>query len=978
MQIISLCLCSTICFFSTEGNLWKFATQFQYLNSKIWLSYIDSTIKHIISETNIFFSNTTGDSTNSLIHFTTRFYLKNMECVETHRQKMLLCTQETNIHDTCGRVCGHMPKNTFPLVSYVDSNGAQATILGSAYTILLLQQKWRFKLFISLGLNISVLQINLIQNCPFEALLVSNSQVNKDINTFCGRRPQEEIFCPFHSIDVILYTDQWTEHHQHEVVFQYQVYDRHFVRNTIQNNFDTLRPALFLHKTFTLSTSYELSFFHVKVSKLNLVLVFISNQLLDMFLLQGVVISTDYNVVKACGINHTIITDSFQCLLVVQHPVQKNSFSTEVNFTSVEQSNASNMYLPTSNSHLTLADVHENGTVKPLFFIWTQAQKFLKITIDILIYDGPTSSGCLYGGFSLFHIENEMSENYVECVTLCKYNSSLNYLSVKQASFILASSTGYIVLYSYKGISSLKVKVIVSVSKCQGIFLDPCQKPEENSFYSAKVKVWLAHSAIQIVQIHMKHCSVLQIRSNLNWGNKHELAFCSYYLSVTSKIVSERFHLDFSANFAEDISLFHHHVGSLGSEEICPHSSFDSFVNNWHLSNQLKHTIGDELTIDTSYGDSIDSCKLLETNEDAMKHFHFCLAFKIEGAQKFGNTWFLENGSHGGARITVGHINGSVYFQASVTKYNTIPFARVTDMIFVQLKRSSDSHVAVKVYRTKCENKFICLQYKHLHFANSISMKCQPNTTSLMEDKSIQLLHSSDDHFLTLKLISASMLDLTKQCTFCLTYSSKLPKEICCDKCCGVLTLYPLLKLANTSFGLGLAHTCWDKGKYCLLYNEPVINVTTKLSSKSLFISPEMSLFPSFKRFIEHWPALSKQEQFVFDIENSSERSYCSSLMDSLVFKWQPYKSKDTKLLSNPSFILILPHTQILSWENTNTECIKMGKILPQITCIEDATSLVDFVMKGTVDTFYPLGVFISSRRCPCRSLKVSHSALPD
>ncbi len=962
---VLLCICCTTCFHNAQGYFWLFSAQLQHLNPKVWFSYISSTVETLISDSSIFLNQTSGESPISLVQFKKQLHFKNIQNVQDHRLRMSSCSHKVDIHDTCGRVCGHMSKNTFQVMAYGDVHGAYVKAMTSSHYVMpILKQIWRFELFRFLGLNISVLQINLTQNCPFEALVISQKEADNKFITLCGRRPKEELFCAFHSILVVLNTIQFTKDNQQKIVFQYQVYDRHFFQNTIINNFFSPRPTSFLHKTFTFATTTKLGVFHIRVLKLSLVLALVSHQS-DIYLLHGAVISPDFYVLKA-GMNHTVTARSFQCLLLVQDFVPRKGPETGIRYGPVQQQNSSETFLPANLSNLTFTSSPEDRAGNTIFYMWTLNNFFLKVSIDVLIYDGPTSTGCLYGGFSLFHIESKTSEQYVECVILCNYDSSVNYPTSKQISFVLASSNGYVVPYSYKGVSSLYCQVTASVSSCQGILLDPCQRHKDNSFHSAIVKVWFSYKTFQIVQIHVKHCSIVQIKSNVNWGNQFQLAYCILPLSITYDIVSGTFQWNVSATFPKDIPFFQL---NLQPKDWCYHSSFGSYADKIHLG------MGDQLLVGTAYGDKIHSCKLSETNSDTMKFFHHCSAFKLGGAQRFGPLWFLTNGSHGGATLNVGHINGSVDFQVSIKKYSTISYARFTDMVYMKLKTSSDSYIVLNIHRSTCTNKFMCSQFKLLHISSSVSTKCQQKTkASLKLDKSIQLPHSSDDHFLTLGLTGASVLDLKKECTFFLTYSSKLPKEVCCDECCrGIIKKSTILKFINVSF-IPHTHNCWGEREYCRFYYRPVVKVTTKLSLKSFGIAPELSLFPSLKRFITD----SLKEQFVLDVVSLNGRNHCHTLLNSLVFKWQlySYKSEDTKPLTFPLLKLIHPQSHLFSWDGANTECLELGKTLPQIPGFEYAAYLVKFVMKGTVDTFYPIGVFISSRRSSCRSLKVSHSAL--
>lgn len=167
------------------------------------------------------------------------------------------------------------------------------------------------------------------------------------------------------------------------------------------------------------------------------------------------------------GANQTIAT-GFQCFMIL---FTRYTCPLEVNFISMQKNFDFSINLSKDNK--SVKEFKSKGldlftTAK----LRTHSGYYINVTVDKILYNGPYSDTCMFGGFSL-HDQKGLTD-ISRAYSLCHDERHLLKRLIQKQNMYSTNETFIAVGFSYREYSSIYLNLSLSCTKCPAVTLDPC------------------------------------------------------------------------------------------------------------------------------------------------------------------------------------------------------------------------------------------------------------------------------------------------------------------------------------------------------------------------------------------------------------------------------------------------------------------------------------------------------------------------
>ncbi len=523
-----------------------YTSQIQNYIQKIWNKYLAKILVKLHSDLQMF--KNPHLATKIYLHCNALVHEKFKHLYSIFRTLTDECSQHPFQNNTFGFLCGLMMEN---------SKAASSLYMVDDILTehLLYVQEWTFQLWPQFGLNLTLNKVNLtFGNCLDEYIvfLTKHEMLKRDqqLRRICGKRPQEEVFIAFTKINIILQILQFMHIYGHKVILLYQIYTRSFINTVNVTDFSFHPSNQFLHKTFIIFELFNLLFYHIQVHKYHHLIIKALKVGKNVHVIQGPVIDRYHHVIQT-GSQRILQLNTFQCLLLTTESLQDN-LTHRVTFLSGDHQFLISVELNKTRVFHIMSDVDT------MYQIGTLANAYVNITVKDFIYHGPTSEGCLHGGFTIYHKDGKSALFFTECLSLCNFDSSVGYPTSRPVSYVTSSSEACTVLYSYNGISNATLTFSLSTSSCQGIFINLCNDTHDSveylfSKYTSISYRWFQLpmpivKSLRIPVTKIQNCTIFQFKAH----SKNLRKTCGLRFTLFKMIDFDETQFDIRTYFAED------------------------------------------------------------------------------------------------------------------------------------------------------------------------------------------------------------------------------------------------------------------------------------------------------------------------------------------------------------------------------------------------------------------------------------------
>ena len=343
---------------------------------------------------------------------------------------------------------------------------------------------------------------------------------------------------------------------QDQIVGNFMIFDRNLFMNVHFNQDKILCgkarwqwkdcPSTDKFKYYINNNKYELFRYNIYVSKFDKIIITSRSHGFLVFDGPGY-LSHAMNASK-----NVIITSTFQCLVLILLTRDQITENEHFNFTSKILSTYDIIINVTNNSMFYIPKLKYKNNLCISFFL-AESGNEVNITPIVVKSTNPYNINCLYAG--LFAGER-LADDYQESQTICEDN----YGSTGQAMSLYSKNSSLIlIMYCYKEYGNISASVMVSQTKCKGLFINPCKfnmlcwgndMIKCQSYLDNVTRFSNIHMRIQskdsvIYERNFGKCSVLQISSMLTDFPKsfvpyttktHLLKSCSLTLTPNHRV----------------------------------------------------------------------------------------------------------------------------------------------------------------------------------------------------------------------------------------------------------------------------------------------------------------------------------------------------------------------------------------------------------------------------------------------------------
>ena len=324
--------------------------------------------------------------------------------------------------------------------------------------------KWQFDTDIKLRLNITFYFIHIhymdLTKCFIGSLLINSySLFQNSSQVFCGI--YSNIICyPQHSKTEIIISSEYMT--QYDINMFYSIIDTEIILEYATGN-DRRQKPLWMVLFYTRQTVLEK--FHIIISKLNYLELIVKHNfdlLLDVFDGPGILcIKLAFNGTRGYR-NYRV--SQFQTVFYIFYQLSSNLSFTTIDYLSknvVFQNKTLNQ-----SQDLMIYPGDKTETTSVMYFTVQVPfnERHINLTIINLYHNNNINPNCTYGGLTAYDTVDMLNEITV-CNPVGKYLHRNIYSSGKYLN---------LVIYSYRKYIVLKIKFLLSSTKCKAISLNAC------------------------------------------------------------------------------------------------------------------------------------------------------------------------------------------------------------------------------------------------------------------------------------------------------------------------------------------------------------------------------------------------------------------------------------------------------------------------------------------------------------------------
>ncbi len=355
--------------------------------------------------------------------------------------------------------------------------------------------QWRFKLNKQLELNFTFDHVSFQQyfssrTCSTVALELHNGGPNRHPLKYCGQLSNFSIYSHSRSLNQVLlrlqtYTHIQSKEFEFDVQGYFSIFDSKIMHTT--------KPPYQLDQ---ISWFFQVDM--IQLSKMYFVMYFIIRKLEH----QTIVINPDKSLVNRLVVhdgpisslsiikptNGVYETSTFQCMVMLigehnnfkicpkvsrwsrcKHRWDDKKFAQKINVKAKPIENVQEIAVDGRERQILQLSCHGNPNTKAVFVTTNTVDIQVNVTVQSLIYSGPSSSLCLFGGFA---VTEPNTDNSVVHPSLCKSQDPSEGHQGK--SFYSSKSALYLVLFSYNTLSTIDATVTMTSTRCRLIQICDC------------------------------------------------------------------------------------------------------------------------------------------------------------------------------------------------------------------------------------------------------------------------------------------------------------------------------------------------------------------------------------------------------------------------------------------------------------------------------------------------------------------------
>ncbi len=440
----------------------------QRVSSKEWFSYCEKLIEDLVSRTTKVspMKHTLKDSVTKVWSFHQLFFTRTGDITCCKRFSGQTEVKRFSGQTEVKRVSGLIRHTEDKLLDYFDvyrlfSKKSYMRESKGDYH----KKKWMFLLNFSLRLNLSFEQIYFSYNsqeCSFGKVEVSSYLQNKSVQnlTLCGQYPLVHVYTESSCVDVVLKLPPRDPLFS-VVHFRFSVMDCDIVFSRSPCSFSENVTQFSLYEFPPQQTWIYVYQLRVKQYQKISVALNRTNYPHATFYNGPGFDSPILNLQSAL-----ITASSFQCLLRFY---TSHSFSLGVQFSPTQTQNDPQFDVKMKNTSFNKDLLFHGTSLHKAFSLSAVPGLYVNVSVGKLVYKGPHSDACIFGGFVL---HDQIFSESIKAYSLCQNN---NYLKRIPRQNMYSTNTTFIaVVYSYPEYSWIHLKIHVSNTKCPAVPIDLC------------------------------------------------------------------------------------------------------------------------------------------------------------------------------------------------------------------------------------------------------------------------------------------------------------------------------------------------------------------------------------------------------------------------------------------------------------------------------------------------------------------------
>ncbi len=472
--------------------------------------------------------------------------------------KKIMVTQRTRVH----KVSGRLRASFHQFISCKNKLNAHPSASKWRFCL-----EWRFKLDSQIALNFTFDHVFFSQyvssrSCLFGALELHNGRPTPNHLKFCGELSKFSVFSK--SIKQVLLRLHVHSgfHSKHNFEFDlggsFTIFDARMM-NT-ENSPPELRIIPWLLQTDLVKLSRKFFVMHFLIRKLGHQIIEINpdKSLVNRLIVHDGPISS-LSIIKPT--NGVYETSTFQCMVMLigehnnfkiakcpkiksrwskcKHKWNDKTFAQKINVKAKPIENVQEIAIDGREKQMLQLSCPGNPNTQVVFVTTNTTDIQANVTVQTLIYSGPSSSLCLFGGFA---VTEPNTENSVVYPLLCKSENPSEGHQGK--SFYSSKSSLHLLLFGYNTLSSVIATVTITSTRCKLVQIcdcsyhyctrsalppvQPCEQYLKERSVAGNVLIEFGKKAV-VLSITIDKCIILQIVRN----------FTQFFVPYSNRIMSD-------------------------------------------------------------------------------------------------------------------------------------------------------------------------------------------------------------------------------------------------------------------------------------------------------------------------------------------------------------------------------------------------------------------------------------------------------